>query len=69
MSKEILNQIRTGLELQIKQVIAEDGIPQIYVHEVTQSYLLLQILEKLTEANDSLDAIWQAIDRLDSNGT
>ena len=69
MSKEILNQIRTGLELQIKQVIAEDGIPQIYVHEVTQSYLLLQILEKLTEANDSFDAIWQAIDRLDPNGT
>jgi hypothetical protein len=68
MSEDILKQIRTGLEGQIKQVIEDDNVPQLYVHEVTQSYLLLQILDKLTEIEENQGDIWRALDRLDTNG-
>lgn len=47
MSKEIIDAIRTGVTMQVQEAIAIDDIPQLEVHAITQSYLLLQILDRL----------------------
>src|SRR6266480_1938416 len=44
MNNEILDQIRQCVSQQITEVIEIGSIPQLEVHTVTQSYLLLQIL-------------------------
>lgn len=60
--QEILAKIREGLDVQIKQVIEEDGLPQEYVHAVTHSYLLLKTLEKLDRIDRNVDVLRNFID-------
>lgn len=54
---DMLTSIKEGLRAQVLEAIQVDNIPQVHVQQVTQSWLLLQILEKLTGIDDNINAL------------
>jgi len=47
--QQLLDQIRAGVTAQMQQALEIDTIPQVEMHLITQSYLLLSVLDKLEE--------------------
>lgn len=54
---EILTKMREGLAMQIHEAIERDDVPQAYVQQVTQSWLLLQMYDKIESMSLALDAM------------